>query len=53
MANVRETIKPATQSSGKKKLNSLQKKLLKGPVMSDAQWAEYLKENPRARKWKI
>jgi len=39
--------------SPKKKLSSLQKKLLEGPVMTDAQWKKYLEENPRAGKWKV
>ncbi len=39
--------------TGKKTLTPLQKKLLKGPAMSDKQWEEYKKLNKRMATWKI
>jgi hypothetical protein len=41
------------KNSGKKPLTPLQKKLLKGPVMSDQQYKDWLKEKKSLFKWKV
>ena len=42
-----------TENQEKKPLTALQKKLLKGPVMSAHQYKEWLKEKKSLFKWKI
>ncbi|MDX2046087.1 MAG: hypothetical protein SFU87_04835 [Chitinophagaceae bacterium] len=37
----------------KKELTSFQKKLLRGPVMSEKQYREWLKEKKNLYKWKV
>ena len=44
---------PPVKESGEKPLTPFQKKLLKGPVMSEKQYKEWLKEKKSLFKWKI